>query len=55
MAKNEHLNWVVWPIYNIETVKSKEFLYPQGMQQAQMAAVKALTFTCHFCVVLLLS
>ena len=51
MAKNEHLNWVVWPIYNIETVKSKEFLYPQGMQQAQ----KALTFTCHFYVVLLLS
>ena len=31
--------------------KSKEFLYPQGMQQAKMGAVKALTFMCHlsFC------
>ena len=54
MAKNEHLNVFVCPIYNFETVKSKYFLYPHWVHQAQMGAVKALGFMHHFYVLLLL-
>ena len=53
MAKNEHLNVFFCPIYN-ETVKSKYFLYPHWVHQAQMGAVKALAFMHHFYVILLL-
>ena len=41
MAKYEHLNLFLWPIYNFEIVKSKYFLYPDRVQQVQMGAVKA--------------
>ena len=52
MAKNEHLNLLFWPIYDFQTVESKYYLYPHRVQQAQMGAVKALTFICHFYVLL---
>ena len=45
---------VFWSIYNFETVKSKYFLCPHRVQQAQMGAVKGLTFMCHFYVLLML-